>query len=157
MFHWLLIAAAVATGMVIPLQPGMNAELRRHTGSPYIASLISFLGGTIILAAVVAGARLTQRQELPALGAVVSAAPWWSYLGGLIGATFVTVSVILAPQLGAALLVAGIVTGQLVGSVVIDHFGLVGFRREAVSWPRVVGVGLLIAGLVVMQFGRSPR
>lgn len=148
-----LVAAAVATGMIIPLQPGINAEMRLHTQSAFTASLISFIGGTLLLALAVVCVRVFVRDDLPSMGSVVKTAPWWSYFGGLVGALFVTVAVVLAPKLGAAVLVAGIVTGQLVGSVVIDHFALVGFPRVQVTWPRVVGVLLLIAGVLVIQLG----
>ncbi|MEO1535101.1 MAG: DMT family transporter [Planctomycetota bacterium] len=147
----LLVAVAVATGMIIPLQPGINAEMRLHTQSAFTASLISFIGGTLVLALAVVCVRVFVRDDLPGFGAVVKSAPWWSYLGGLVGALFVTVAVVLAPRLGAAILVAGIVTGQLIGSVVIDHFGMVGFPKVQVTWPRVVGAALLIAGVLVMQ------
>ncbi|MEO1717398.1 MAG: DMT family transporter [Planctomycetota bacterium] len=152
----LLVAVAVATGMVIPLQPGINAEMRLHTQSAFTASLISFVGGTLVLAVAVVCVRLATRESLPGVGAVVRSAPWWAYLGGLVGALFVTVAVVLAPRLGAAVLVAGIVTGQLIGSVLIDHFALVGFPRVQVTWPRVVGVVLLVAGVFVIQFGGVP-
>ncbi|MEL7483753.1 MAG: DMT family transporter, partial [Planctomycetota bacterium] len=139
----LLVAIAVATGMVIPLQPGINAEMRLHTQSAFTASLISFIGGTLVLALAVVCVRVFVRDDLPGVGAVARSAPWWAYLGGLVGALFVTVAVVLAPRLGAAVLVAGIVTGQLIGSVVIDHFGMVGFPKVQVTWPRVVGASLL--------------
>ncbi|MGP1273357.1 MAG: DMT family transporter [Phycisphaerales bacterium] len=153
--QWLLVLVAVITGMFIPLQPGINAELRLHAGSALTAALVSFAGGTLLLAALVLWVRLVQQPELPPVRTWVTTAPWWAYFGGLIGAMFVTVSLILAPKLGAAVLVAGIVTGQLIGSIVIDHLGAVGFPRISVTWPRVLGVGLLVAGVLVMQLGRG--
>lgn len=149
----LLVGIAVATGMIIPLQPGINAEMKLHTQSAFTAALISFLGGTLLLGMAVACVRVFGKQDLPGVGVIAGSAPWWSYLGGLVGALFVTVAIVLAPRLGAAVLVAGIVTGQLIGSMVIDHFAMVGFPRVSITWPRVIGVVLLIAGVLVMQLG----
>ena len=143
--------------MFIPLQPGINAEMRLHTQSAFSASLVSFMGGTLLLAVAVVCVRVFAREDLPGIGAIVRSAPWWSYLGGLVGALFVTVAVVLAPRLGAALLVAGIVTGQLMGSVLIDHFALVGFPKAQITWPRVAGAALLIAGVLVMQLSGGPE
>ncbi|MEM1071386.1 MAG: DMT family transporter [Planctomycetota bacterium] len=150
--HWVLVACAVVTGMVIPLQPGINAELGRHAGSPYVAGFVSFLGGTLVLACAMV---IVRQPDAVSVRSWVGAAPWWAYLGGVIGATFVTVSLVLAPRLGAATLVAGIVTGQLIGSIVIDHYGWVGFAKQPVTWPRALGVALLITGVLVMQLGRG--
>ncbi len=154
--HLVLIGIAVLTGMFIPLQPGINAEMKVHAQSAFTAALISFTGGTILLGIAVACVRVFGRSDLPGVGAIVRSAPWWAYFGGLVGALFVTVAIVLAPRLGAALLVAGIVTGQLIGSMVIDHFALVGFPRVAITWPRVLGIGLLIAGVLVIQLGGVP-
>ncbi|MEO1584797.1 MAG: DMT family transporter [Planctomycetota bacterium] len=153
--QWVFIGLAVLTGMVIPLQPGMNAEMARQTGSPFVASLLSFCGGVLVLFAVVVGQRAVSGEGVQGVLGGLGSAPWWSYLGGLVGAVFVTVSVVLAPRLGAAVLVAGIVTGQLIGSLIVDHAGLVGFARQPVTWPRAIGACLLICGVVVMQLARE--
>ena len=155
--QWLLVLCAVVTGAFIPLQPGINAELRLHAGSAFTAALVSFAGGTLVVGLVVLWIKLTHQHDLPPARQWMASAPWWAYFGGLIGAMFVTVSLVLAPKLGAAVLVAGIVTGQLLGSIIIDHFGFVGFPRTAVTWPRVLGLALLILGVIVMQLGSQPQ
>lgn len=151
---WLLVLLAVAVGMIIPLQPGVNAELRTHLGNPLLASWVSFAGGLVCLTVF----SLAARAGLPSASAIASA-PWWAWFGGALGAAFVTVTLILAPRLGAVLLVGSVVTGQLLGSVVVDRFGLVGFPKEPVTPLRLLGVGLLLAGVVVVQLGaaRTPE
>ena len=76
------------------------------------------------------------------------------YLGGspLLGATFVTSSIVLAPRLGAAVLIATVVAGQMVGSLFVDHYGAVGYPQHAVSVSRVVGVALIVAGVALIQY-----
>lgn len=145
--HWLLVMAAFGCGLILPLQPGVNAHLRTHLESPLAAALVSFAVGTAVLLVITAAVGRPSAAVLQRLGAV----PWWAWTGGLIGATFVTTSVVLAPRLGATVLVGAVVAGQLFGSLFIDHFGLVGFPVTSVTPGRVVGVALLLLGVAVVQ------
>lgn len=47
-------AAAFGVGVLLPLQVGVNTQLRSHVGSPLVATLISFAVGTIALLLVTA-------------------------------------------------------------------------------------------------------
>jgi transporter family-2 protein len=78
-------------------------------------------------------------------------APWWVWLGGLCGAFYVVGSVVAAPRLGAATLVALIFAGQAVSSLLVDHFGWVGFDEQPISLGRIAGVLLLAAGVVLVR------
>jgi transporter family-2 protein len=84
-----------------------------------------------------------------ALAALVGT-PWWGWLGGVLGAVYAVATVLLARELGAAPLTALIVTGQLVCSVVLDHFGWVGFTEHAAGLGRIVGCVLMVAGFVLI-------
>jgi len=86
---------------------------------------------------------------VPSLEKAVQA-PWWAWIGGLFGAVYGVAAVILARPLGAATLTALVVTGQLVGSVTLDHFGWVGFEMHPASWGRLAGCALMIVGLVLV-------
>lgn len=149
--RWLLLAVAFGCGLILPLQPGINAQLRTHLESPFAAALVSFGVGTMTLLAVT----LTTGRLPLALFGRLDEVPWWAWTGGLIGAAFVTTSIVLAPRLGATLLVGAVVCGQLVGSLVIDHFGLVGYRGSPITWGRLVGVALLVAGVLVVQLSSA--
>ena len=145
--QWLFVLVAFGCGLILPLQPGINAELRTHLESPFAAALVSFAVGVTSLAMVTATIGRPPAGALNRLAEV----PWWAWTGGLIGAVAVTASVVLAPRLGATVLFGAVVTGQLFGSLVIDHFGLVGFVVNPVTWGRLLGVGLLLAGVIVVQ------
>ena len=82
---------------------------------------------------------------------MASAAPWWSWLGGSLGAFFVAVTVILAFKLGATGLMAWIIAGQLIASIMLDHTGALGFAVREVSWQRLAGVALLLGGAVLVN------
>ena len=78
-------------------------------------------------------------------------APWWVWLGGLLGAFYVLGSVVSAPRLGAATLVAVILAGQAVASLAVDHFGWVGFEENPVTPGRLLGVLLVAVGVALVR------
>ena len=141
-----LVVLALLLGVLLPVQAGVNAQLRVSLGHPLAATLASFLIGT---AALGLGA-LVARVELPWAGAWAGS-PWWHWVGGLIGALYVAGAIVLAPRLGAATLVAAIVAGQMLTSLVLDHFGWVGFAVQEVTPVRLIGAGLIIGGVILVQ------
>lgn len=139
---------AFAAGMGVAVQFGVNGQLRRLSGQPIWASFISFVVGTVALFLCF----LTTRRAWPA-GGELAHAPWWVWTGGLLGAFYVVVSVVSGPRLGSATLVACVIVGQLIASVVIDHFGWIGYPVHAVSPGRIIGALLLVAGVAcVLRF-----
>jgi transporter family-2 protein len=141
-----LLLLALAAGALLPVQAGINAQLRSVLGSPLAAALVSFLVGTAGLTLVA----LVLRVPVP-LRAAWAASTWWEWIGGLVGAVYVLTTIILAPKLGAATLIAAVVAGQMIASLVLDQYGLVGFAPHPVSAVRLLGAGLVIAGVVLVQ------
>jgi transporter family-2 protein len=78
--------------------------------------------------------------------------PWWGWLGGFAGATHVTTVFTAIPVIGAAAAVGLTVAGQQVASVLVDKFGWFRLPQRSVSGLRLVGVGLLRAGIVIIKF-----
>jgi transporter family-2 protein len=128
------------------VQFGINAQLATWLDSPVRAAFVSFLTGTIILA--VAAALVFK--PVPSLNRL-GQAPWWVWLGGALGAFYVAGSIVSAPRLGAAALIAAVVAGQSIASIVVDHFGWVGFEPKHVSPGRLVGIALVGAGVVLVR------
>lgn len=143
-----LVTLAVLVGALIPLQSGINAALGRSLGHPLLAALTNFAVGGIALAL---GAAVLQ-VPLPN-GRDIASAPPWAWWGGLCGACLVVVAVLAAPRLGAALLVACLIAGQLSSSVLLDHMGWVGFIQRPVSTLRMLGLVLLGAGVLCIRKG----
>lgn len=137
---------ALVAGSMLPFQAGINARLADWVGGPVRASFVSFLVGT---AALLALSLLFYRTRS---NGDLSEAPWWVWIGGLLGAFFVTASVVTAPRLGAATLVVLVVAGQAVAALVVDHFGWVGFPEHHVSAGRLAGVALLGVGVALVRF-----
>lgn len=142
----LLLPAALVAGMAAPTQFAINSQLRQVVGGPVLAAAISFLVGTVVLFA----ATTIISRSVPDLGFTVSA-PWWMYLGGLLGAFYVSASIVLTPRLGVATTIGLFLAGQVIASMVIDHFGLFGVPVQAASVPRILGALLIIVGVAVVQ------
>ncbi|MEM7623809.1 MAG: DMT family transporter [Planctomycetota bacterium] len=143
-----LVAAAFLAGCVIAFQPAMNAAFGRAAGGPFGAALNNFVVG--VCAMLVAIALLRAWPDYPKAS---RDAPWWTWVGGLLGAGFVISSILLVPRLGAGVFITAMVTGQIVCSLVIDHFALVGMDRRPVTPAKIVGVSIMIVGLLVLRFG----
>lgn len=141
-----LILCALLIGIVLPVQSGVNAQLRISIGHPVLAALVSFVVGTIALL----GLNLALRVPIPS-GDTLGRIPLWHWVGGFLGATYIYAAVLLAPRLGAATLVAAIVAGQMVSSVILDHYGWVGYAQQPVTTGRLVGVLLVIGGVLLIQ------
>jgi transporter family-2 protein len=144
---WPYVLFAFAAGAALPVQFGINAQLSSWLDSPVRAAFVSFLTGAIILA--VAAALLFK--PLPS-GSRLGHAPWWVWIGGAFGAFYVVASIVAAPRLGAATVVAVIVAGQSLASVVVDHYGWVGFEPRHVSAGRLVGMALVGSGVALVRF-----
>ena len=144
---WPYVLFAFAAGAALPVQFGINAQLSSWLDSPVRAAFVSFLTGAIILA--VAAALLFK--PLPS-GSRLGHAPWWVWVGGAFGAFYVVASIVAAPRLGAATVVAVIVAGQSMASVVVDHYGWVGFEPRHVSAGRLIGMALVGAGVALVRF-----
>jgi transporter family-2 protein len=142
----LLLPIALAAGMAAPTQFAINTQLRDVVGGPVLAAALSFLVGTVALFATTA----VLRRSVPELGPIAGA-PWWMWTGGLLGAFFVCASIILTPRLGAATTVGVFLTGQVVASIVIDHFGLLGVPVQSASLPRIGGALLIVVGVAIVQ------
>ena len=91
----LLLPVALAAGMAAPTQFAINSQLRQVVGGPVLAAALSFLVGTVILFATTA----VVRRSVPELGPIMNA-PWWMWLGDLLGAFFVCASIVLTPAWG---------------------------------------------------------
>lgn len=139
------LAIAFVAGAALPVQAGLNARLATFVGGPIRASMISFAIGTLVLFLL----------SLLATKGVVNTArlgqvPWWAWLGGAVGAGYVASTVAAAPRLGALNLFAAVIFGQLLCSVLLDHFGVL-YSEHGLSTGRVVGVLLLGTGVALIR------
>ena len=125
-------------GIAIAIQPSINGRLAQKVGA-LESSMISFAVGTMFLAAVVLFA------GKGSVRGVVNSS-WWELTGGCLGAFFVTMTIIAIPRIGTTAAFTTAIFAQLTTSVILDHFGLFGFRTIPIDSKRAVGIALLMAG-----------
>jgi len=132
-------------GVALSLQVGLNSVVRVHVGSAAGAALINFIVGTVALAA----ALLLMRSPVPST-AQLAGIPWWGWLAGFAGASYVAGSAVLGPLVGGAAFIALIVAGQMTGALLLDHYGALGFPERPVTVLRLAGVALVVVGVVLL-------
>jgi len=142
-FYMLL---ALAAGAMMPTQAATNNKMAIVVDSPILSAFISFFIGTIalfiyVLISGVPLGNLASAKEAPAI----------AWIGGLLGAFFVTAAVMLVPRLGVAMTFSLIIAGQMIVTLIIDHFGLLGVPMREVSLARIGGILLIAAGVVVIR------
>ncbi len=137
---------AVFAGTLLPLQAGVNSRLREFLSSPFYATWISVAVSLVAVTAYCLIARLT----MPTV-ATLSALPPWVWTGGLIGVVYVFMVLLLAHKLGATALIASVIAGQMICSLILDQFGLIGFAQHPLNPGRIAGIVLLIAGVALIQ------
>jgi transporter family-2 protein len=145
----LLIWAALA-GAFIPVMAILNGRLGKSMGEALHASVILFGVGFVFCLTVA----LVLTKSLPQAADLANAKPI-EYLGGFIVGFYVISATLLAPRMGLANFIVCAVSAQIIISVVIDHFGLLGAMVRPVSITRLAGIGLLIAGIIVTQISDS--
>ncbi len=137
---------AVAAGISLIVQQALNANLRMALGSAAWSGFSSYLVGTICMVLLA----LALRDPVPS-AAVAARVPWWAWSGGLFGAIFIALAILLIPKIGAATFVALLVTGQMLAALTLDHFGLLGVPVQPATLVRMAGAGFLILGVVLVR------
>ena len=133
-----VLLTAVAGGL-IALQAPINSGLGKATGS-LPAALVSFAVGAVALAAIV-----VLSGKAGGLGSAFDVS-WYYLVGGLLGAVYVTTALIAVAAIGAGGVAAATITGQLTASVALDRAGAFGLEQTPLTWERLLGVALLLAG-----------
>ena len=136
---FLFLGIMICGGVALALQPSINGRLAQKTGI-LESSCISFAVGTLALVLL---ALAIGRGSFRGL----TAASWWELTGGLLGAFFVTMTIVVVPRLGTAAAMAAVIASQLITGMILDHVGFLGFRQIPFDAKRGIGVLLLLAGV----------
>lgn len=135
-------------GMCLAIQGGVNSQLNAvWTQSPILAAAVSFTIGAIVLFLLVPILKIPIPRTIRGTDT-----KWWHWTGGLLGGYLVFAATFLAPIVGAGMLVALILMGQLSTAVILDHFGLIGFEKKPINARRIIGVLILASGVVLIRF-----
>ena len=145
----LFVLIAFIAGATSSFQVVVYTQMRTYLVHPMQATLVSFVVGTLASSVYC----LILRSPLPALNEVTRA-PWWVWIGGLLGTLFVWSSIVVAPRIGVAALLCAVVAGQMLASLMIDHFGWCHAAQFPVTAQRLFGAALVVTGAVVMATGK---
>lgn len=142
MSNLLLFVLMFVSGIMVAVQPSINARLAQKIGL-LEGACVSFAVGTgaLLLASMMVG-RANWRGAGGAL--------WWEWTGGFLGAFFVAATILAVPRIGTAATMAAVIAAQLLTGLVMDHFGLFGYRGAPIDFWRVVGVFCLLLGATLV-------
>ncbi len=145
MSYNIFVILAIIAGAGLPVQIGLNNFLSKDT-SPLFASSISFIVGAI---GVIIALFIT-KTPLPSMSTLISV-PKIAWLGGLLGAFYIAASIIAAPKIGVASFLTLVIAAQVIASIIIDHYGLIGFKQNPISIGKIIGVCLVILGAFLVK------
>ena len=136
---------AFIAGSFLPIQSSMNNKLAKTGGSPVHASMISFAIGLLALVIYI----LLTSQNVSLKG--IKGAPTYAWIGGILGAFYVTIIVIAFPKIGPGLTFGLVVTGQMLISMLMEHYQIMGAQQIPISIGRIMGMLLIISGVIIMK------
>jgi transporter family-2 protein len=139
---YLYLLLAFLSGAVLPIQASLNAQLARSLNSVPLAADISYLVGALALIALLATRQLSHPDW-----SALSKAPRWSFLGGVLGAGYITSSTYFTALVGPTLTLGFVVCGQAIAGMVTDHFGWLGVPQHRLTRHRRFAIGLLLVAL----------
>jgi transporter family-2 protein len=142
MSNYFLFLIMFCGGMAVALQPSINARLAQKVGI-LESACISFAVGTLVLLLVVL---ISGRGTVKG----IYGAAWWELTGGILGAIVVSLTILVVPRIGTAATMAAIIAAQLTTGLVLDHFGLFGFKVLSLDLKRFIGLAFLALGAGLM-------
>jgi transporter family-2 protein len=137
------LVCTIAVGLLIGLQPASNAAMSKHVGDLGAAFV------SLVVATTLIGVLLVIAGDPGRLAGVTALRP--EHLVGALGtAAVVAVGLVAVKPLGAGAVIALLVAGQIIISVVADRLGWFGVHQVAVSPGRLLGIALVIAGTLLV-------
>jgi len=144
--QWLLYLLTLPSGLLNPVQSGLTGSLEKALDRPFLVAVVSL---ALSLLCAVTGALVTGQLGWPAGKA--AGAPWWAWLAGLAGFVVLIARPYAATKLGGAPFTGLAVTASVVFSVLLDHYGLLGFEQHAAGWGRIIGAALMCGGVLLVS------
>ena len=144
MEYWAVILIGLIGGVAVGIQTPLAGVIGQRVGAT-ASSFIIHLSGMILSGVLLVMRGVEKVRDWHTL-------PWYMLGAGIFGVIlFQTINITL-PRLGSTMMIALIITGQLVTGVVIDHFGLLGVAARHIDISRVIGiVALLIGGYLIAR------
>ena len=144
--NYLFLILAILAGMAMPTQATVNSKLAGYAGSPIMAAFISFAVGTVALFVYMIATGVSFSSAAP-----LKYAPLVVWMGGFLGAFFVSVMATVVPRVGVALAFSLAIGGQMLVTLLIDHFGWLGVPERPLNLYRVFGAALVTVGVILIR------
>ncbi len=143
---YFFIFLAILAGMAMPTQATVNSKLAESVNSPILAAFISFAVGTVALFVYIllTGVPLSKIADS-------KNAPLIAWIGGFLGAFFVSVMATVVPKIGVALAFSLAIGGQMLVTLLIDHFGWLGVPEKPINLWRVLGAAFITVGVILIR------
>lgn len=148
----LALLGAGSGGILLTIGAAANARLRQTLQSAIAASAINFIAGFTTLTLLMT----LQVLPTPPLDRLLTV-PWWAFLGGSLGAAFVTLNTLVVPKLGLTTTTLSVVCSQMILSVVIDQLGWFSIAPRPITASRIIAIGLLMLAIALTQLDRNSH
>ena len=139
----LLYLFAAFAGALNAVQAGANSSLAKALDNKFVAGLIVV---SVTFTAFLVTGGVSRQLAWPGANRF-AAVPWWAWTGGLLGGLFIMAQLFAAEKLGSAVFMTITVSAAVISALLLDHFGLVGFKEHPLGWGRVAGAVLILCGL----------
>lgn len=146
----LAMIGAVVCGGLVAAQSRINGQLGRELGDGYLAAVISFGSGFLIMVVIVLvipGARCGVATIVDRIR--TGSTPWWYAAGGAAGGLFVLSQGLTAAILGVALFTVATIAGQTISGLLVDRRGLGTMAPKPVTASRIVGAVLAVLAVAL--------
>jgi bacterial/archaeal transporter family-2 protein len=140
MSPFVFFGLAILAGAMIAIQSVLNAALGEKTGHLGSVLILTLVSVSVLLILIRLFPSTADLRQLPGLS------QWYLYLGGILGIAILAAPIFLIPRIGATATLSGLVVGQLLLAVLIDHFGAFNVQRVEIDLTRLFGVVLLALG-----------
>lgn len=140
--------AAVLSGCLSAAVGAVLASLGQVIGSAIQATTVLFAIATIvmILFCCVNGSIIKVRK------AFTTDAPWWIWMGGILGAIIVYGNAWLIPLIGVSVFMMSLLIGQLLLSLLMERNGWLGAPKKHISWTQYAGIITMLVGIFMIKF-----
>lgn len=145
---WFLRLIGIIAGMMLAIQVAVNGHLGAILHSPIKAALLSFFVGMLLLIVTIA---IKDHSYRNVTGPIRHAAPWWVWLGGILGGSYVLMNVYLVGHIGNGQTVTLLLFGQIAGSLAIEKFGLFYALKKPIRRVQVFGLIIMIVGVFLIR------
>lgn len=140
--HFILILIVIAAGMGLSVEAGLLAPLSQNVGKLWATFSIFSVGSVLSF--------LLMLFFAPRNTPSVFSQPGWTLIGGILGPVYVVILAMVTPQIGIALTMVGVLSGQVGKSLLIDHFGWFGSRRLKINQKRLIALFFIVLAMILM-------